>query len=58
VGIDVTPKTAHDIICVDPDSGVWVAVLSSPAFDARTVEPSSLTFGRTGDEQSLVGCHD
>lgn len=34
-----------------------VAVLSDPAFDATTqVNRTSLTFGRTGNEASLVSC--
>jgi hypothetical protein len=34
-----------------------VAVLSSPAFDATTqVDRTSLTFGRTGNEKSLLRC--
>jgi probable HAF family extracellular repeat protein len=37
---------------------VPVAILSSPDFDAsRTVDRRSLTFGRTGDEDSLAFCH-
>jgi hypothetical protein len=35
-----------------------VAILSTPTFNAVTsVDPSSLTFGRTGNEQSLAFCN-
>lgn len=34
-----------------------VAILSSASFDATKVDESSLTFGQTGDEQSLRGCN-
>lgn len=33
-----------------------VAILSSPEFDAMTIDQSSLTFGATGEERSLVRC--
>jgi hypothetical protein len=34
-----------------------VAIISSPDFDAMTVNPSTLTFGATGDESSLHHCN-
>jgi hypothetical protein len=34
-----------------------VAILSSAAFDALKVDNYSLTFGKTGDEKTYVGCH-
>lgn len=34
-----------------------VAILSSRDFDAADIDPSSLTFGRTGEEQSLRNCN-
>ena len=38
-------------------SKVAVALLSTPEFDATTdIDVESLTFGRTGDEKSLVRC--
>lgn len=36
--------------------GLPVALLSSDTFDAMQVDQSTLTFGSTGDEQSLVRC--
>ncbi len=36
---------------------ISVAILSMDDFDATTVDPNSLTFGATGDEQSLFRCH-
>jgi hypothetical protein len=56
VDIDVKPNTTRNRICLGPHGKVRVAVLSSPTFDARTVLPSSLTFGKTGNEASLVRC--
>ncbi len=39
------------------DTQEIVAILSTPDFDATTeVDKSSLTFGRTGDEDSLARC--
>ena len=34
-----------------------MAILSMNDFDATTVDPNSLTFGRSGDEKSLFRCH-
>jgi hypothetical protein len=56
VDIDVKPQNNQNTVCLNSDSKVWVALLSSSTFDARKVDPSSLTFGRTGKEQSLVRC--
>ena len=36
---------------------IQVAILSMKDFDAMTVDPSSLTFGSTGNEKSLIKCH-
>lgn len=44
----INPKSRHDIP---------VALLSSRDFDAMKVDVKSLTFGRTGDEQSLDKCY-
>jgi hypothetical protein len=52
----VKPSNTKNRICLSPDGNVRVAVLSSPTFNALTVNPSSLTFGRTGNEASLVRC--
>jgi hypothetical protein len=54
VEIDVAPGTARNLIT---GRTVAVAVLSSATFDAFTaVNPSSLTFGKTGDEASRIFC--
>lgn len=37
--------------------GIPVALLSSKTFDPSTVNQSSLRFGGTGDEDSLIGCN-
>lgn len=44
----INPKSRHEIP---------VALLSSSDFDAMKVDVKSLTFGRTGDEQSLDRCY-
>jgi hypothetical protein len=56
VDIDVKPSNTRNRICLGPHGKVRVAVLSSPTFDARKVLPSSLTFGKTGNEASLIRC--
>jgi hypothetical protein len=56
VSIDVKPGS--DPASINPTSSgtIPVAVLSSSTFDATTVVTSSLTFGHTGTEHSLVSC--
>jgi hypothetical protein len=44
---------------LDRRHGMWpitVVIMSMSGFDARTVDPSSLTFGATGSEKSLFRC--
>lgn len=58
ISIDVKPGRGM-IVRLDPKSrhGIPVALLSSKDFNALSVDVSSLTFGRTGDEESLRKCH-
>lgn len=59
VPIDIKPGSFPNSI--DPTSSeiIPIAILSSPRLDApRQVDPSSLTFGRTGDEASLASCNE
>lgn len=55
VHIDVKPGSPNNRIHLAAGR-VRVAVLSSDTFDARSIDPRSLRFGRTGDEASLVDC--
>jgi VCBS repeat-containing protein len=52
VEIDIQPGDSNN--AVNSKSNISVAILSSATFDARDVDISSLRFGRTGDEDSLV----
>jgi dienelactone hydrolase len=55
VPIDVRPGSATNPINVSSQGAVPVAVLSTARYDAVTrTDPSSLTFGRTGNEASLA----
>jgi len=57
VSIDVKPNDPRNRIRSSSGELIAVAILSGPGFDAPTsVDPSSLTFGRSGDEQSLAFC--
>lgn len=56
VEIDVKPGGPYNIINLQAGPRVRVAVLSSSTFDARTVNPWTLTFGKTGEEPSLLSC--
>ena len=54
INIDISPNS------IDPKSKrkIPVAILSTKNLDAPSqIDPNSLTFGRTGDEQSLAFCH-
>lgn len=64
VKIEVKPGNPEDAPTNPKAKGVIpVAILSSeatassPKFDALTVKPYSLTFGKTGGEKSYIGCH-
>ena len=64
VKIDVKPGNPGDAPTNPKAKGVVpVAILSSEAtassakFDALKVRPYSLTFGKTGEEKSYIGCH-
>ena len=64
VKIEVKPGNPGDVPVNPKAKGVIpVAILSaeatasSPKFDALTVRPYSLTFGKTGGEKSYIGCH-
>lgn len=56
VGLAVLPRPFLSNRGSDPDRVLPVAILSAPGFHASYLHQSSLTFGRTGDEQSLLGC--
>ena len=57
VAIDIKPR--GDPNSINPNSGgkIPVAILSAADFDAPSqIDKASLTFGPTGDEESLVSC--
>jgi len=51
--IDIKPGSFPNSINPDQNGKIPVAILSTPDFDATTVDPASLTFGHTGGEASL-----
>jgi hypothetical protein len=57
IGIDIKPGVSR-IAKIDPKSrrDIPVALLGARNFNVRHVDLSSLTFGSTGDEQSLKRC--
>lgn len=57
VGIDIKPGSVDNPINTKSRGKVPVAILSSATFDApAVVDPATLTFGRTGDEDSFSHC--
>lgn len=55
--VTVPIEIGRDNVNSRADARVSVAILSSASLDApTTIDPNSLTFGRTGDETSLVSC--
>ena len=58
VDIDIKPGSYPNSINPKSKGKIPVAILSTPDFDATTeVDRESLTFGRTGDEDSLAFCN-
>ncbi len=58
IAIDIQPGTSLNTINPKTKSNIPVAILSTTDFYPLTqVDLKSLTFGRTGDEQSLGSCH-
>jgi hypothetical protein len=58
VNIDIRPgQRAETAIVHLSRAKIPVAVLSSEDFDAMQIDTSTLTFGHSGDEQSLLKCH-
>lgn len=58
VGIDVKPGTASNSLNRKSKGKILVAILSTPDFNALSeTDLSSLSFGRSGDEQSLAFCN-
>jgi len=54
VPIDIKPGGTPNSIYLDTPGKLPVAIISTPSFDASTVDPSTVTFGRTGNEASPV----
>jgi VCBS repeat-containing protein len=54
IAIDVLPGNAGNEIRLRTAKTIEVAILSSAQFDARTVDVTSLRFGRTGTEDSIA----
>ena len=58
VGIEVKPGTATNPINLKSKGKIPVAILSMPDFNALSeTDISSLTFGHSGDEESLAFCN-
>ena len=59
VNIDVKPGNGEDWAPINPKSRgkIPVALLSSNSFDAMAVDIDTVTFGATGDEDSLSHCN-
>lgn len=57
VSVDVKPGADKSVLVADSNAKLPFAILSAPGFDASTaVDISSLRFGRTGEEVSVLSC--
>ena len=57
VAIDIKPDSQRNHVNPRSRGRINVAILSTPEFDAYAMmDGTSLTFGRTGDENSLLEC--
>lgn len=50
VSVDIKPETASNAIDPKSNGKIPVAILTTDAFDAATVAPATVTFGKTGTE--------
>lgn len=57
IQIDIEPKSGTNRINLRREDTIQVAILSSPNFNVLLVDKESLTFGRTGGENSLLREH-
>lgn len=59
IGIEVKPNSRQRAAPFNPKSkgSIPVALLSSPTFKPLEVDQGSITFGASGDEDSLLRCH-
>jgi len=58
-GIVIKPKPGQGAVNPSDDGKIWVAMLSASDLNApQDIDPSTLTFGQTGSEQSLVDCRN
>ena len=55
--IDIKPGSDQNTINLKSRGKIPVAILSDDTSDAMSVDPTTLTFGRTGDEDSLAFCN-
>lgn len=56
VQIDIEPFVKNNIVIPVNWLPVPVAILASSTFDLAEIDRASLTFGKTGGEESLIGC--
>lgn len=57
VAIDIKPESDPAVVNPNEHGKIWVAILSEDGLDApQDVDQSTLTFGGTGSEQSLIDC--
>lgn len=54
--IDVVPFVSSNIVIPHKWIPAPVAILASDVFDVTKIDKTSLTFGKTGDEASLISC--
>ena len=54
VAIDIKPGGTPNVINLGSNGKIPVAILSSATFDAATVDPTTVTFGHSGTEASVV----
>jgi len=58
VALDIRPGSGRNQIEPVSAARVAIALLSGASFDAASIDPTTLTFGRTGDEATLAFCDE
>jgi parallel beta-helix repeat protein len=56
LAIDIKPGDSSNVVNLDSKGKIPVAILSTPSFDAASIDPATIRFGRSGTEAAPANC--